>query len=82
MLASGHNIDDILGMSWEQIKICSRSILRHKISMLNMILEPISNSLGSKYNKGKMKKKPKSTQTREQKDKERLHKLKKLGFLS
>lgn len=83
LLASGHNIDDILDLSWDQIKICSRSILRHKISMLNMILEPLSNSLGSKYNKGKVKRKPKDTKlSKEQKDAERLRKLKQLGFLS
>ena len=51
--------------------------------MLNMILEPLSNSLGSKYNKGKVKRKPKDTKlSKEQKDAERLRKLKQLGFLS
>ena len=50
--------------------------------MLNMILEPIANSLGTKYNKGKVKKpKTKSNMTREQKDQERLRKLKSLGFM-
>ena len=56
LLASGHTLDNILDMSWDQIKITSRSILRHKVSMLNMILEPIANSLGTKYNKSKVKK--------------------------
>ena len=70
-------------MSWEQIQVCSRSILRHKISMLNMILEPISTALGSKYNKGKVRRQPiDKNKTREQKDTERLQKLSKLGFLS
>ena len=50
--------------------------------MLNMVLEPLSNALGSKYNKGKVKNnRAKTTKTREQKDIERLHKLKSLGFL-
>ena len=75
-------MDDILSMSWDQIQICSRSVLRHKVSMLNMVLEPLSNALGSKYNKGKVSRKRATTNmTREQKDADRLRKLQQLGIL-
>lgn len=50
--------------------------------MLNMVLEPLSNALGSKYNKGKVSRKRATTNmTREQKDADRLRKLQQLGIL-
>lgn len=57
--------------------------MRHKISMLNMILEPLSNALGSKYNKGKVNKKKSGKKVSpEEKEKLLLHKFKSFGFLS
>jgi hypothetical protein len=59
--------------------------MRHKISMLNMILEPVSAALGSKYKKGKVDKqrrnKPVDKMTKEQKDAILLQKFERLGWV-
>ncbi len=53
--------------------------------MLNMVLEPVAASLGSKYNKGrvgqKKKNKPTSKMTKEQKDAILTQKFQRLGWL-
>ena len=72
-------------MTWDQIQICARSVMRHKVGMINMVLEPISKSLGSEYKKGKVKKrsqnKPKRNMTKEQKDAILVNKFKQLGWM-
>ena len=53
--------------------------------MLNMVLEPISGALGSKYKKGKVdrqrRNKAKSTMTKDQKDAILVQKFKSMGWM-
>jgi hypothetical protein len=59
--------------------------MRHKVGMLNMILEPLSKSLGSEYKKGKVKNnrtnKQKPKMTKEQKDAILIQQFKQLGWM-
>tara|TARA_R110002167_G_scaffold252447_2_gene458765 strand:+ start:2176 stop:2439 length:264 start_codon:yes stop_codon:yes gene_type:complete len=65
-------LDDVLDMSFQQITLVARCIVRHKAKMLNMVFEPIAQGLsGVKGNKGKGR--PSTTGPRTQ------QKLKKTG---
>ena len=82
MLASGFAIDDILDMSFEQIKTVATCILRHKVFMINTVAEPLSEALGG--GKKKKSKKPNNSAFKnlspEQKDAIKLAQLNSLGF--
>ena len=81
-------------MSWDQIHLVSRSIMRHKIEMLNMVLEPIAGSFGSQYkghklssgkrrtkgNKHQRNRTFSSKEQRAQKDAAKMNQLRNLGF--
>ncbi len=48
LFSSGYTIDQVLDLSWNQIELSSRCIYRHKVSMLEMVFEPISIACGGK----------------------------------
>ncbi len=56
LFSSGYTIDQVLDLSWNQIELSSRCIYRHKVSMLEMVFEPISIALGGKKSKRKINK--------------------------
>ena len=71
------SIEQILDMPFEQIHLCARSIMRHKVSMIEMVMEPIAEGFGAKPSKSSKKRRRKNStpKTKEQKEKELLAKL-------
>lgn len=85
LFSSGYTLDQVLDLSWDQIELSSRCIYRHKISMLEMIFEPISVALGGKKSKRKRKSSNNSIRknknlSAEQKDAVLLGKIRSLGI--
>ncbi len=83
LFSSGYTIDQVLDLSWNQIELSSRCIYRHKVSMLEMVFEPISIALGGKKSKRKINKNNKSKNKNlnpEQKDAVLLGKIRSLGL--
>ena len=53
MFESGWLLDDVLDLTFDQIQLVARCIVRHKEKMLNMVFEAIANGLsGVKIGKG------------------------------
>ena len=46
MFESGWLLDDVLDLTFDQITLVARCIVRHKAKMLNMVFEPIAKGLG------------------------------------
>ena len=71
-------------MSWDQIELSARSILRHKSQLAMMILDPIMIGLGAKKkSKGKSGRRGRQKSdkiTRAEKDQRRLAELQMMGF--
>ncbi len=91
LLSSGFTLNLIVDMSFEHIELCARCIMRHKVSMFEMVMEPIAAGLGSKKARKNIKKKQaeanrlknqemKSKLNPDQKDALLLGKLNMLGF--
>ena len=52
MFESGWLLDDVLDLTFDQITLVARCIVRHKAKMLNMVFEPIAQGLsGAKIGK-------------------------------
>jgi hypothetical protein len=45
LFESGWLLDDVLDLSFDQITLVARCIVRHKAKMLNMVFEPIAQGL-------------------------------------
>ena len=78
-------LEDILDMSFDQIKLCAKCVYNHKVDMVTMILEPIGAAFGSKKAKRSMAKKSRRSNPRVKKDKVaeeelKLAQLKSLGI--
>ena len=70
LISSGHRLDDILDLTWDQIHLAAESVVIHKTESLNMVLEPLIGMMGGKYKRGKVTKR----QRRKQKDDKNIHK--------
>lgn len=68
LLSSGHTLDQVLDLSFEHIEISARCIMRHKISMYEMVMEPIAAGLGSKSAKKSLAKKKAEANRQKNKD--------------
>jgi hypothetical protein len=67
LLASGHSLDQILDMSWDQIGLMGECILIHKYEMLNSLIEPVMVSMGGQYKSGKVNRNSKKHKTNKSK---------------
>jgi len=88
-MASGMSLQQILDMTLSQIMLSAKCIMRHKVSMIEMVMEPIAAGLGSKKAKRSLEKKkakamksknPNKKLSPERKDALLLNKLKMMGF--
>ena len=91
LLSSGFNLDEVLELSFEHIELSARCIMRHKVKMFEMVMEPIAAGLGSKSAKKSQKKKQAAANRAEErkkqsqlkpevKDAQLMGKLNMLGF--
>lgn len=69
MLNSGMLLEDILDMTFDQIKLCAKCVYNHKVDMVTMILEPIGAAFGSKKAKRSMAKKSRKHKPKHKRDK-------------
>ena len=71
-------------MSWDQIELSAKSVLRHKAQLAMMVLDPIMIGLGAKKNsKGKSSKRVRQKSdkiTAEEKDHRRIVQMQMMGF--
>jgi hypothetical protein len=79
LLNSGYAIEDVLDLSFEQIKAVASCIIRHKVFMINSVAEPLSQALSGnkKPNKPAFNKKKLSP---EEKEKRLLSQIGSMGF--
>lgn len=82
-------LDSILDMSFDQIELAARCVQKHKIDMINMVLEPVASAFGAKKSKkqprksitSNKKKEPIESKERvEAKEQHKLHQLNLLGI--
>ena len=76
---SGYAIDDILDLSFEQIKVIAQCIMRHKVFMINTVAEPLSKALSGKKSKKEQSKSFKELSP-EAKDAIKIAQLRQMGF--
>lgn len=53
MIGSGWTLEQILDLTWDQLEICIRCVVRVKAEQAQFALEAISTMLGGKPKKGK-----------------------------
>jgi Tfp pilus assembly protein PilP len=87
LLSSGYTLDSILDMTFEQIELTARCVHKHKIDMINMVLEPVASAFGAKKSSRKgqkrvssQKKKPRTKEEQEAMEQHKLHQLSLLGI--
>ena len=78
-------LEDILDMTFDQIKLCAKCVYNHKVDMVTMVLEPIGAAFGSKKAKRSMARKeknskPKSKMSKATEEDLKLAQLKSLGI--
>ena len=78
-------LEDILDMTFDQIKLCAKCVHKHKVDMVTMILEPIGAAFGSKkakrsLNKKQNKAKKNTNRDRAVEEEMKLAQLKSLGI--
>ena len=76
---SGYAIDEVLDLSFEQIKVIAECIIKHKVFMINAVAEPLSQAIGGKPTK-KANKRAFKDLSPEAKDAMKLSKLRSMGF--
>jgi len=82
MFVSGWKLDEVLDLSWEQLRLCIYCMVSYKMEQVNMLAEMATTALG-----GKVKKKGKSGTKKEVSKKDKaskeqamLHSIKSAGF--
>lgn len=78
-------LEDILDMTFDQIKLCSKCVYKHKVDMITMIMEPIGAAFGSKKAKRSMqsrnkKSTPKGKKERAAAEEMKLRQLRSMGI--
>lgn len=77
-------LDNVMDLSFDQIHLSARCVMRHKMSMINTVFEPIAAAFGDKKAKSKISKKTEKQQkakmSPEQKDAMLLMKAKQMGI--
>lgn len=84
LLSTGLPLDSILDMTFDQIELAAKCVYKHKIEMINTVLEPISVAFGGKKVPKSIKNKvssPKKAQTKEHVEAKEEHKLNQLRLL-
>lgn len=51
LFASGWTLDDVLGLSWQQLQVVSQCVVAYKAEQANLVLGAISSALGGKVKK-------------------------------
>jgi len=72
-------MDQVLDLTWDQIGFASECVLMHKVSMINLVAEPVLGALGSKYKKSRISK-DKKDKNEESKDAEMMFNISAAGF--
>jgi hypothetical protein len=49
--ASGWTLDDVLGLSWQQLHVVTRCVVAYKAEQANLVLQAVSTALGGKVKK-------------------------------
>ena len=83
-MSSGQTLDSILDMSFDQIELAAKCIYKHKMDMINMVLEPVASAFGGKKVSSRKKiraPKTKEPQTKEYVERKEQHKLDQLKLL-
>jgi len=85
LLAAGWTLDDMLSLTIDQLSFAAECVVKHKVEMMNMILEPVMAGLGSGYKGGKVQAKKarsrqKKTTTREQRDADLVNRIAAVGL--
>jgi hypothetical protein len=60
LFSSGWTLDDVLGLTWQQLQVVSQCVVSYKAEQANLIMQVVTGALGGKV------KKPASSRTREQ----------------
>ena len=84
LLSTGLTLDSILDMNFDQIELAAKCVYRHKIEMINTVLEPIAGAFGGKKSPKSIKNKVSSTKKTETKDQglaKEQHKINQLRLL-
>jgi len=76
LLSCGLSFEQILDMSFDQIGLASRAAMRHKLSMIEMVMDPVASAFGAK--KPPKTRKSNKGVSKEQKKAELLAKLSKV----
>lgn len=84
-MSTGMSLDQILGMTFQQIELSAKCVFKHKLKMITMVLEPIGAAFGAKPNKNKSNKykakaKPKTHDEKVVADQEKLKQIRSLGI--
>jgi hypothetical protein len=85
MFISGWKLDEVLDLSWEQLRLCIYCMVSYKMEQVNMFAEMATSALGGKVNKkgksGKKDgKKELSTKDRAAKEQALLLSIRSSGF--
>ncbi len=75
ILTTGQTLDDVLDMSWEQIKFCAGAITAHRTQMLEVVFDAISIGLGGKKSKKKVNNRRKKGKNQNKEEKRRKEAL-------
>ena len=51
LFGSGWTLDDVLGLTWQQLHVVSQCVVQYKAEQANLVLGAISSALGGKVKK-------------------------------
>ncbi len=87
LLGCGWTVDQVLSLSFEQMREVARCVYSHKIQMFEMVFDPIASSLGAKKKKSKsrigeqtQRELRKSGLTPQERDRVLMERLNNMGF--
>jgi len=69
LLSAGWTLDECLDLSWEQLGICIRCVVRVKTEQMRVVMEAVGTALGGKKSKRKRKAAARSDQGDRDKEK-------------
>jgi len=51
LFASGWTLDDVLGLTWQQLHVVSQCVVSYKAEQANLIMQVVTGALGGKVKK-------------------------------
>lgn len=51
LFSSGWTLDDVLGLTWQQLQVVSQCVVAYKAEQANLVMGAISSALGGKVKK-------------------------------